>query len=427
MGAFARSTMPYQFQVVYFEATRRCNLRCPMCMTGSNEPKKLRQSVRTELTLEEIRDRVLIPARRLGVHTIGWSGGEFLVRRDALDLLRLTVDLGYRCSVLSNCKKLTRARLERIRDVTRGQARIVVGLNALDEDNRQTRDSESDRTLQVLADCADLGLGRHVVITIGKYNTRSFERTVEFCVEHGVAFNRSPLVPRGSGSESFGPLAFDRNDLEKSFHPVLRRNPHGYVSYTPYFLSPELHARVSGGARNNTVPRNPSIGCWVGSWLTLNAEGDVSFCPVLLDALHAGNVREKPIDELVSSSELFAELTDRSRLKGRCGRCRYQYTCGGCRAMALYHTGDYMGEDPTCFFDPVDRSTVSEHEEQTNRVFMKYLLMARAAGAYQPLKDRRLGGAVYAGPSGPADGRPAGSDEAPGPEARVEPRARPPL
>ncbi len=384
----------YRFQVVYFEATRRCNLRCPMCMTGSNDPRKVRRSVRSELTLEEIRDRVMIPARRLGVHTMAWSGGEFLVRKDALDLLRLTVDLGLRCSVLSNCKKLTRERLEKIRDVTGGQARIVVGLNAVDEENRATRDSESDRTIQVLQDCAQLGLGQHVVITIGKYNTESFERTVEFCVKHNIAYNRSPLVPRGAGSGCFASMGFDRNDLERYFHPALRRHPHGYVSYTPYFLSPELHAQVSGGVRNNTVPQNPSIGCWVGSWLTLNAEGDVSLCPVLLDALSAGNVREKPIDELVKSSPLIARITDRSQLKGRCGRCRYQYTCGGCRAMALYHTGDYMGEDPTCFFDPVDRSTVSEHEAETNRIFKQYLLVARAAGAYKPPSGCRLGGSA---------------------------------
>ncbi len=382
----------YQFQVVYFEATRRCNLRCPYCMTGSNDAKKVRRSVLRELTLEEIRERILTPARRLGVHTIGWSGGEFLLRKDAPNLLRLTVNLGYQCSVLSNCKKLTRERLQKIRDVTDGRARIVVGLNAVDGENRQTRDSESDRTLQVLEDCAELGLGQHVVITIGKYNTESFEKTVEFCVAHNIAYNRSPLVPRGSGAGCFAGMGFDRNDLERHFHPALRRHPHGYVSYTPYFLSPELHARISGGVRNNTVPQNPSIGCWVGSWLTINAEGDVSVCPVLLDALSGGNVRDMPIDELVESSPFFAEITDRSALKGRCSRCRYQYTCGGCRAMAFYHTGDYMGEDPTCFFDPVDHSTVSEHEAETNRVFKKYLLVARAAGAYKPPAGCRLGG-----------------------------------
>ena len=57
--------------------------------------------------------------------------------------------------------------------------------------------------------------------------------------------------------------------------------------------------------------------------------------------------------------------------------------------MAYFHTGDYLEEDPTCFFDPADPSTVSEHEEETNRVFKKYLLIARAAGVYQPPKDER--------------------------------------
>ncbi len=51
--------------------------------------------------------------------------------------------------------------------------------------------------------------------------------------------------------------------------------------------------------------------------------------------------------------------------------------------MAYYHTGDYLEEDPTCFFDPIDRTTVSEHEEETNRVFKKHLIVARFAGFYE--------------------------------------------
>jgi hypothetical protein len=42
-----------------------------------------------------------------------------------------------------------------------------------------------------------------------------------------------------------------------------------------------------------------------------------------------------------------------------------------------------MEEDPTCFFDPVDQTTVSEHEEETNRFFKKYLMIARYVGLYK--------------------------------------------
>jgi hypothetical protein len=51
--------------------------------------------------------------------------------------------------------------------------------------------------------------------------------------------------------------------------------------------------------------------------------------------------------------------------------------------MAYFHTGDYMADDPTCFFDPIDHTTVSEHEEETNRLFKKYLMIARYVGLYQ--------------------------------------------
>ena len=45
--------------------------------------------------------------------------------------------------------------------------------------------------------------------------------------------------------------------------------------------------------------------------------------------------------------------------------------------MAYFHTGDLMGEDPTCFFEPEDETTVSEHEAETNRMFKRYAFMVR--------------------------------------------------
>jgi radical SAM protein with 4Fe4S-binding SPASM domain len=375
--------MPYTFPAIYFEATRLCNLQCQACMAGSNDPERVRASRKQELSYEEIRELVLLPAQRLGVKAIGWSGGEFLLRKDAFDLLRLTVELGYQCKICSNGELLTRQRLRDIKEATGGRVTIALGLNSIDERNETTRDASPDCTLEVLKLCEELKIDRHVIITIGKHNTETFEQTVDYLVKRRISYNRSPLVGRGSGCDFFREQAFDRDDLRDKFHPALRHHVNGYVSYTPFFLSPELHEQVSGGVRNGNVPHNPPIGCWVGTWLTLNAEGDVSVCPVLLDVLSAGNVRDKPLDRLVNESELFATLLDRSQLKGRCGQCRYQYTCGGCRAMAYFHTGDMMQEDPTCFFDPVDRNTVSEHEAETNRFFKKYLMVARYVGLYQ--------------------------------------------
>ena len=122
--------------------------------------------------------------------------------------------------------------------------------------------------------------------------------------------------------------------------------------------------------------------------LTVTPEGDVAPCILLLDSLNAGNVREKSLYDIVDQSEIFQKLLNRDNLKGKCGRCRYNKTCGGCRAVAYYKTGDYLAEDPSCFFDPIDKTTICEYEEETNKNFKKYVLLAHQAGLYKRKKDK---------------------------------------
>jgi radical SAM protein with 4Fe4S-binding SPASM domain len=122
--------------------------------------------------------------------------------------------------------------------------------------------------------------------------------------------------------------------------------------------------------------------------LALSAEGDVSPCAILLDDVGCGNVRDMTFPEIVGRSPVFQQLLDRTQLQGKCGRCRYKFTCGGCRAMAYYEHGDVMAEDPTCFFEPEDETTVSEHEAETNRMFKRYAFMVRYAHSKRTLIDR---------------------------------------
>jgi hypothetical protein len=69
-----------------------------------------------------------------------------------------------------------------------------------------------------------------------------------------------------------------------------------------------------------------------------------------------------------------------SAVKGKCSRCRYGDSCRGCRSLAYYHTGDYLAEDPVCFFEPETPETRSVHEDlQTHntRVFLNHLVRHR--------------------------------------------------
>lgn len=369
----------YNFPTLFFETTRRCNLACSLCMTGSNDREKVSWLSGRELTTDEVERHVLATAKEIGVRTLAWSGGEFLVRRDAVELVRRATAHGYESTVCSNALLVTRERLAELQEASGGSLVMAFGINSIDNESSWTRDADCDPTLEALELCAEMGVRRHVVVNVGRHNLATLDKTLQWLEERGIPYNRSPFTARGSGRDHWEELHFDRRDMEEVIHPALRKHPIGYISYTPFFLSPELHERVSQGQSNGTVPQNPSIGCWCGSWLAVSSEGEVAPCGVLLDEVGCGNVREKTLFEIVDQSPVFQQLLDREQLRGKCGRCRYKKTCGGCRAMAWFESGDLMGEDPTCFFEPADETTVSEHEEETNRMFRRYLFMIRLA------------------------------------------------
>ena len=381
--------MKYSFNTIFYESTRRCNLACPMCMTGCNQPELVRESVRRELSTAEVEKHILGTAREIGVRVMTWSGGEFILRQDALELVRLATRWGYESSICTNGVAMTEDKLRAFQDAAGGTLVVAVGINSIENENAWTRDCDCDVALRVLDACEKLGIKRHVVVNVGRHNLATLKRTLNWLEEKGIPYNRSPFACRGSGKAYFKELGFTREDMEKTIHPELRRHPGGYISYTPFFLSPEVHEAFSKGHRNVTVPQNPPIGCFCGTWLAIGAEGNVSPCGILVDVLDCGNVRDRTLQQIIDESPVFQDILDRTRLKGKCGRCRYKFTCGGCRAMALYHTGDYMAEDPTCFFEPVDETTRSEHEAETNRMFKRYAFMVRHAGRnmVKPLSD----------------------------------------
>ncbi len=369
----------YTFKNLYFEATRLCNYACPMCMASSNDTKLVKRSRKLELSTDEIEQHILKTVSAIGVDKITWSGGEFILRKDAVELVRRATEYGYSSVITTNGSKMTREKLIELKKVSNDTVVIAVGINSIDDENAWTRDADCQQSLAVLEICKELDVRQNVVVTIGQHNLETVEKTLQWLDDHHIPYNRSPYTARGYGREYWDKLKFSKEHMQDTIHPALRKHANGYVSYTPFFLSPELHEKISGGVSNISVPQNPSIGCWCGTWLAVNAEGDVAPCGILLDDIDCGNVREKSFQQLIDESSVFQSILDRTQLKGKCGRCRYQFTCGGCRAMAYYENGDVMAEDPTCFFEPEDTSTVSEHESETNAVFKKFVTITRFA------------------------------------------------
>jgi len=271
--------------------------------------------------------------------------------------------------------------------------------------NLATRNQQPSAIIDVLRRCDDLGIGYWIDITLSKETLPTFERTIDTLAAHGVYFNRVPYAGRGFGAREFEKLSFSREDMRDRIHPLLRKHFIGYASFTPFFASPSLVAR-------NTLRENPagnflSFGCYVGAATIVSPTGGVGFCGLTMEHVEAGNVRQTRLRDILYG-ETYQHHIDRRNLKGKCGRCRYRETCGGCRAVAYWRTGDFLAEDPTCFFEPEDESTICELEHEMNQQLLRHMahvgqntdivMYHQMKQRLPPWLARQIVGAVGSGP-----------------------------
>src|SRR4051794_17460210 len=85
--------------------TDRCNLRCSYCMPAEGLDWLPDDSVLTE---DEIVRLVRIGVEQLGIREVRFTGGEPLVRRGLVDIVRQTHELGVETSLTTNALGLAR-------------------------------------------------------------------------------------------------------------------------------------------------------------------------------------------------------------------------------------------------------------------------------------------------------------------------------
>jgi radical SAM protein with 4Fe4S-binding SPASM domain len=358
------------FFLCYFETTRRCDQGCPNCMSERATPP-----ARAELTTDEAKHLVLDELKAICPNgAVSFSGGEVLQRPDHLELIEHNARNGLYTFVNTSGSGLDLARLRQLKDAADGRLTMGFSLDSVDEDiQKRCRSGDQSRLERLLKICDGIKVPCFVLVTVSRQNLATLKPTMDWLHRKKIAVIRSPFVPRGAAARA-PQLCFDRTDMESSVHPALRDNPLSYVSYTPFFAAPDVTHLTLGGRRLSLA----NLGCQAGrTFIGINAEGDVAPCVHLLDSpVCCGNVRERLLSRIFGESEIMLALRGERPAGGKCGRCRYGDSCRGCRSLAYYHTGDYLAEDPTCFFEPLNIETRSPYEAMqtaNTRVFLNHL------------------------------------------------------
>ena len=353
VDAFAR---PY---VVSWNLTYRCNLACEHCyLDAGGKPLVAEDAAfadRSELSTEECY-RVVdeIAAFAPECLTI-LTGGEPLLRRDILEIVRYAHGKGLWVVVGTNGVKITETlALLLKKEGVRGLSLSLDALDATRHDTFRRVRGAFDNTVKGAKILARAELPFIVQTTVGDHNVEELGRIADFAHDElgAKVWNLYFLVPTGRGGFV--------SDIQPSRYDGVMRELHGIqqryagrmlvnAKCAPHYVrtllasdpsSPALRA-YSGGAG----------GCPAGThYLGIRPNGDVTPCPYL--PMFGGNLRRESLTRIWGESDLFIKIRDRTSLGGRCGACELSGRCGGCRARAYGATGDVMAEDPLCTHEP---------------------------------------------------------------------------
>lgn len=88
--------------------------------------------------------------------------------------------------------------------------------------------------------------------------------------------------------------------------------------------------------------------CVIGmDGLCIMPEGNVFPCRRL--PISIGNLLNVSLKQIWEGSEILEKLRRKENLRGKCGNCEIK-NCRGCRSLALALTGNYLEEDPHCWY-----------------------------------------------------------------------------
>ncbi len=333
--------------LVFWEITRACALACTHCRAEAM-PRRHPE----ELDPDESR-RLIDQLVELNPPMLIITGGDPLMRRDALDLVRYGTERGLHVSLSPSATELLlRADFAEIKAA--GVQRMSL---SLDGATRETHDAfrglsgTFERTIEAVHRSHAAGLSLQINTTVTRSNIHEYEAFKQLMFELKPAmWSVFLLVPTGRAEIAEVP---DADDLERIFEDMA-----GLVGNAPFAVKTTeghhfrrvLIQKTGAKGRRMQGMRSPQ-GIRDGRGVMfISHTGEVS--PSGFMPIDCGNVRHTHPAEIYRANPLFVSLRDNDALLGKCGACEFRSVCGGSRARAYGIYGDPFATDPSCSYIP---------------------------------------------------------------------------
>ena len=359
VGAHPTETGPGKgtLRLVAWEITRNCNLNCIHCRAAATKgPYSGELDTGACLNL-------LDQIKAAGDPIVILTGGEPLMREDIFEVASYGTNLGLRMVMAPNGTLITPETAQKMAQA--GIKRISISLDgatAQIHDRFRAVEGAFEAAINGAELAKAAGIEFQINTTITKANLDQIPRIQALAVELGaVAHHIFLLVPTGRGKYILDQeiTAAEYEETLNWFYDQRGKTPMQLkATCAPHYYR-ILRQRAREDGQKVTFQSHGldavTRGCLGGTgFCFISHRGIVQPCGFL--NLNCGDVTREAFDKIWRESEIFNNLRNFKKLKGKCGRCEYKSVCGGCRARAYEASGDYMAQEPLCSYTPPDLS-----------------------------------------------------------------------
>lgn len=346
MRNYTISDTAHSPMLVFYEATRACDLvcrHCRACAMARSHPKELttEQSI---LLIDQLLEFPITPMLVL-------TGGDPMMRPDAIDLVRYAVTRGMPTSMApAATDRLTGPVLRKLKDAGLSRMSMSIdGPDAATHDALRGFGGSFDRAISILGAARNLGLATQVNTVISRHNVDDIDAMADLMATLGITlWSVFFVVPVGRAVKLPRIRPDQYEDVFDRLHHHSMRQPYAIkTTEAPFYRRFVLQRKGDPQLGPQRAPLGVNDGKGV---MFVSHTGHVSpsgFLPI-----NTGRFPEDSVVDLYQNHPVFRELRDSSQLRGKCGRCGFRNVCGGSRARARAVFGSHLDPEPDCPYQP---------------------------------------------------------------------------
>lgn len=308
--------------------SHQCNFKCPYCYVDRGKNSG-------ELGLKKIFS-IINDAKKNGAKTITLVGGEPFAYPKIKPIVSHISSQGLKTLIFTNGSLMTKELADFL--FNRGVS-MIVKLNSFDQPKIQEKmvgdikgaHEKIKKTLSILAETgfdktSPTRLGVETVVS--KTNLSQIPKIFRFARKNNIYPYVELITPAGAGSKYKEILS--KKESEKIFKKLLLidRKEFGY----------------------NWVPRPPQAAStcrYLSTSIYINPNGAVQPCPTI--GLKIGDLKKESLSDILNKKIVKKIKNIGNFIEGKCGACRYNKECYGCRGAAYNITGNLCHEDVICW------------------------------------------------------------------------------